>query len=160
MGRSTASDRCRYLGLPIPFLWFFEGRYSAHGRLLKPAYGGVLNRPPTNSTTEDVPPGRIASFLTSPQTGPVFHGRPFGPNRGVVRSDRPVPYPPFGTGRSSSLIPRVRGVLFAVSSPRNGQRLDLHTEELVKGRQQLLGAQPTLLDVDDGPRLVVEDGHR
>jgi hypothetical protein len=98
------------------------------------------------------------SFL--PQLGPVGHGRPFGPNRLVVQFDRPEPYPPFGSGRSLSPLPGVRRVLFAVFGPRNGLRLDVHSEELVEGRQQLFGAQPTLLDVNDGPRLVIEDGHR
>jgi hypothetical protein len=102
----------------------------------------VQLQPPANSTIEAVPPGRGA-LPPSSQPEAVGHGRPFGPNRLVVHLDRPVPYPPFGTGRSLC----------------EGD-LDLDAEELIEGVKKLMGAQTALLDVDDIPVLVVEDGHR
>ncbi len=79
---------------------------------------------------------------------------PRSPNRWVT-DDRTAP-----TAWSSDLIascripPSARGDRFVETD------LDLDSEELIEGGKELLGAQSTLLDVNDGSGLVVEHGHR
>ena len=76
------------------------------------------------------------------------------PQPSVVQVDRFVPYPPFGAKRSSLLYLTHR------SMKRRACSADAHAEELVECGEQLRTGEATLLDMNDGAGLVVEDRHR